>query len=362
MTIATRPTRLNALYDQQLQPVQLSKAFGIGKEGTVHPVSGQPRLAAKILHRQPVPEETAAKLRYMVDNPPPVVSCSAYRLAWPVDLIRRPKRNGTVVGYLMPQLDQDRYREIGVYFNPLRRRRRVEQRGRPFTFLHLLVMAQNVAHAVAHLHAQGHVVGDLNSRNVLANDRGQVAIIDTDSFQIVNRRDGLMHRCQVGTPEYTPPGLQQAAYADQDRTPDDDCFALAVMIYQLLFQGQHPYAGIYKDAQGDAVTTVAERIGQSTFAHGPQTKVKHRASPADAVIWKDSPLKKQFQTAFRRNGRRVTAEEWIKAIEQAGRDTVQCRRNPRHHRLAKPGSKCTWCSYKKLTGIEPFPQPGETRH
>ena len=309
MTSRESPTPLTALYDHRLQSVNLGPALASGGEGAIHPAASHPGLVAKIMHRQPLPCHLADKLRYMVQNPPPVVACSAYRLAWPASIITRPKRNGEPVGYLMSHIDQYRYREIGAYFNPARRRRMAQQRGRPYTFLHLLAMAQNVAHAVAHIHRQGHLVADLNSRNVLANDRGQVALVDTDSFQIVEALTQRVHVSAVGTPEYTTPRLQNHGLASKPRTQGDDLFAIAVLIYQLLFQGHHPFAGVYTQDHAE-INTLADRIRLGTFVHGPQTKVRHRPVNATALIWSDTPLKRQFQTAFRRRGDRTSAQGW----------------------------------------------------
>ena len=355
MPAQTATAPLTALYDQQLAPVSAGAIIGRGREGIVRLTDTHPGMVAKIMRQQPMPSDLDEKLRYMVENPPPIVRCSAYRLAWPISLIQRPKRAGRTVGYLMPQLDQDRYREIGAYFNPTRRRRQAERRGSSYSYLHLLTMASNLAHAITHLHAQGHVVGDLNSRNILTNDQGRIAIIDTDSFQIRNTETGNLHRCGVGTPEYTAPRLQGVSFTELDQQADDDQFALAAMVYQLLFQGQHPFAGRYRMEKGESINTLADRIRLGSFVHGPQTKVKHRASEGTAIIWQDSPFKKQFQTAFRRRGVRTTAEQWTTVIDEVAATLQRCHSNPGHHHF---GHRCTWCAYRKATGVEPFPQVG----
>ena len=355
MTTTTLARRLTAIYDSKMNPVQLGKPFGAGKEGTVYPAITHPGIAAKILHQYPLPEDIADKLKYMIENPPPVTKSIAYHLAWPKELINRPKRNGRPVGYMMPQIDRDRYREIGTYFNPARRRKHAEQRGHPCTFLHLMTMASSLAHAIAHIHDQGHIIGDLNSRNVLANNRGQVAIIDIDSFQIHNRDTGKIHRCTVGTPEYTPPQLQGIKFTEKDRTTDDDLFALAVMIYQIIFQGNHPFSGQYQKQDGTEINNIVERIKLGTFVNGKQTQIKHTANENIATIWKDNPFKHQFQTAFRRTGARTTAANWAEQIDEAGRALVRCRRNYLHHHFKS--AKCTWCACQKINGVEPFPEP-----
>lgn len=350
------PAPLSHLYDQDGQPVVLEEAFAKGSEGAVHVAASHPGAVAKIMHQQPLPQSQIDKLFYMVDNQPPFAASSAYRIAWPTSVVLRTKKNPRAVGFLMPQMDADKFAEIGTFFNPARRGRRALKRNRAYTFLHLLGMALNLSHAVAHIHSQGHVIGDLNSRNILASDRGQIAVIDTDSFHIIEEGTERVHRCSVGTPEYTPPRLQGVPFAKRDRKRDDDQFALAVMIYQLLFQGQHPFSGQYVDRdEKQDLTTLPQRIAQGSFVHGPQTKINHSPGTGAYIIWRDSPLKKQFRTAFRRKGKRTEANEWAEAIERSAADIRPCPDSKLHHYF--PPGPCTWCQYRERTGHEPFAFP-----
>ena len=346
-----------ALYSGQ-QKIQLNHPIGAGREGTVHPVSHDTELAVKLIGASnPDPEKTAKKLEVMVEHPPSATTSRHYRITWPAAIIRTPKRRGKTVGYIMPMLDPSRYHPIGSYLNPARRRKLTTGRKQGYTYLHLLLMARNLAKATAHLHAHGAVLGDINSRNVLATDQGRIAVIDTDSFQIKDPKSGETHRCLVGTPEYTPPRLQGEEFADTDRTEQDDLFSLAVMLYQLMVQGAHPYSGTRTEtATGTEVDNIADRITHGNFAHLSTGTTDFAATQQNELIWTDLPLKRQFNTAFQSKRPRTSATEWAQAITHVAHSLTQCRKNSLHWHFRR---YCTWCRYRRLTGIEPFPTPEE---
>lgn len=337
------------------QRISLDPPIGSGREGIVHPVSSSPNLAVKLISPQnPDPQETASKLALMVRNPLPLTESRHYRITWPTGLVSKGSKNQATVGYTMPCLDATAYRQIGSYFNPLRRRRLLRRRERGYSYLNLLAVARNLSLAVAHVHRHGALIGDLNSRNVLANDRARVAIIDTDSFQVADPDSGEIHRCLVGTPEYTPPRLQGTEFSAADRTMDDDLFSLAIMLYQLLIQGTHPYAGTSPQAHDNLPNDIATRIAQGKFAHRKAQQEGAGPTLASAIIWEDLPLKRQFNGAFQDHRPRTTAQAWANAISQAAHNLRQCSKNPLHRHFKR---WCTWCRYRTATGVEPFPFP-----
>lgn len=54
---------------------------------------------------------------------------------------------------------------------------------------------------------------------------------------------GVFH-CDVGVPLWTPPELQGRDFRGLTRTKNHDRFGLAVLMFQLLFMGRHPFAGV----------------------------------------------------------------------------------------------------------------------
>src|SRR5436305_1951244 len=95
------------------------------------------------------------------------------------------------------------------------------------------------------LHSRDYVVGDVNESNILVADTALITVVDTDSFQVRDPDGKTVFHCPVAKPEFTPPELQGRQLHDVDRVPAHDRFGLAVLIFQLLMEGTHPFAGIY---------------------------------------------------------------------------------------------------------------------
>jgi DNA-binding helix-hairpin-helix protein with protein kinase domain len=50
--------------------------------------------------------------------------------------------------------------------------------------------------------------------------------------------------CRVGRPEFIPPELVHKDWEKTVRHPSSDLFALAVHLYALLMEGEHPFRGV----------------------------------------------------------------------------------------------------------------------
>ena len=337
--------------------ITLTKMIGSGTEGAVYEIKGKETIVAKVFHQKPSDSALEEKLQSMLNHPPSKIKNSTFRIAWPTDLIYQGPPGTQIVGFIMPRINTEQFQEIGVYLNPARRRMRTDNRTKGFSYLHLLNLANNLAVCVSNIHENGHVIGDINSKNILANDRGQIAVIDTDSFQITDQHTQKIHHCNVGSPEYTPPHLQGIKFSSVDRTDQDDLFALAVMIYQILIQGHHPYSGVPAHTKGrrkPIPTTITEKIKIGTFVHLDEPKMLQIATQSSTAIWKRLPLKRQFKRAFTRSDQRQSARKWADDIEKIAQRVKICPKNSQHYYF---GQGCTWCHYKTLTKVEPFPSP-----
>ncbi|MBI4492661.1 MAG: hypothetical protein HY690_07710 [Chloroflexi bacterium] len=139
----------------------------------------------------------------------------------------------------MPRVDFDTSKLLLSLYNPRDRQLTWPQ----FTWEYLLRAGRNLASIVAALHSRGYVVGDLNESNVVVTESALVTLVDCDTMQVVDPASGTVYRCSVGKAEYTPPELQGVDFATVDRNPYHDNFALAVLIFILLMEGVHPFAG-----------------------------------------------------------------------------------------------------------------------
>jgi hypothetical protein len=154
----------------------------------------------------------------------------------------------------------------------------------------------------------------------------------------------IVHRCPVGKAEYTPPELQGVNFQTTDRSVEHDRFGLAVLIFQLLMAGFHPFAGVLVNQ------TAVERVDlhcmkQGWFPYQPQSQVR---PPLHAPCFDllHPQLRKLFGRAFvtgqRQPDQRPSAEEWQEALEKAAQTLVTCAREPSHI-YAGHLWRCPWC-------------------
>ena len=82
------------------------------------------------------------------------------------------------------------------------------------------------------------------------------------------------------------------------RTADHDRFGLAVLIFQLLFMGRHPFAGRHPQR----ALTVETAIQEGLFAFGAEAALKGWEPPPFSLRLRDvsPPLAHLFERAFGR--------------------------------------------------------------
>jgi serine/threonine protein kinase len=325
----------------------LGDRLGGGGEGDVYDAGRD--LVAKVFHKPDA--ERGAKIRAMLANPPKS-SGDHPILAWPIDALHH-AGCGEVIGYLMPKIE-----------NPISLMRVMSVTGRKkagmlwITLRHQMVIASNIATAFQIAHAAGYVIGDVNSGNVMLNQKGHATLIDTDSFQ-VPRPAGGVFRCLVGVAEYTPPELHGRKYRDFDRLEEHDRFGLAVLIYELLMQSNHPFRG--EDHQG---RTIGQLIAAREFPTSTRGSGVTRPPEVPALATLHPKLERLFVECFGAGltdpARRPSAARWREALRTALGDLKQCSENPLHH-FANRNPGCPWCEIRyriqiaKQGGYEYFP-------
>ena len=206
-------------------PVVIGDRIGRGGEGTVYTVANADRLALKLYHQLGAVRESHLKALIKATR-----FGASPAVAWPKQRVL--DQSKATVGFLM-----DAYcdaKPIHELYTPLSRRNCFPAANAAF----LKRTALNLSRVVARLHDDGFVIGDLNHSSVLVFPNATVRLVDADSFPVAPN-----FICRVGTPEYMSAGLQGADLNLVSRSPHHDMFALSVLIYQLLFDGRHPFAG-----------------------------------------------------------------------------------------------------------------------
>ena len=260
-------------------PLSTGKLIGAGGEGEVYEDRSDPTMVIKVLHPQHATPERAAKLQAMCTNPPQ----DAREFSWP----NMVETDSGGLHYRMPKASGragTAYRFISA-----NERRQLPQHQQNYEYR--ANIGVRIAEAFRRLHAIHVRIGDVNPSNILVSDDGSVMLIDCDSFQIPGPPGHQPYPCVVGSPEYTAPEIDD--FRRQFRSQDSDNFALAVLLYQLLSNGSHPYQGI--DASpGEAVSNIRERIKDHRFAHQP------RGGSVEAHAWAGEELAHHARASARR--------------------------------------------------------------
>jgi DNA-binding helix-hairpin-helix protein with protein kinase domain len=319
------------LVDQQGHPYSLERQLASGGEGAVFTLVNDPHSVAKVYHK-PSSTQTVEKLVAMVALANPNLLALA---AWPSSLLLN-ARTRQVTGFIMPRLID--CQPIQQLYNPVQRLKSFPRAGWTFQ----IRAARNLAASFDEVHKAGCLVGDVNQSNAQVSSQALVRLIDCDSFQV--RANGKLYECEVGVPHYTPPELQGKSFRGLVRTENHDRFGLAVLIYQLLFVGRHPYAGVYR---GSGDPSFEQLITEYRFAQGPMAPSWGMEPPPYTPTFDDIPASVGFlfRRAFERgseNGSRPRATEWVSALTQLEQECVECTADS-GHKYWRGARGCVWC-------------------
>src|SRR5208337_2092846 len=215
----------------------------------------------------------------------------------------------------------------------------------------LVRAAKNLAAAFYVIHQYGYVIGDVNEGNILVNDRACVRLIDCDSFQVRSREQ--IYCCEVGVAQFTPPEIQKSGNFRLERTANHDNFGLAILIFQLLFLGRHPYAGVYS---GKEDMPIGKAIAGFRFAYSKHAHTKAIAAPPNSVGLAIVPgeLADLFERAFAERGTspvgRPSAGDWWDLLDPLENKLRRCSADSVHHYYAGLSS-CPWCRLEEVSGV-----------
>ncbi|KHG39122.1 WD-40 repeat-containing serine/threonine protein kinase, partial [Aphanizomenon flos-aquae 2012/KM1/D3] len=302
---------------------------------------------AKIYH-SPTPERVQ-KLAVMIANPPTEPNSHLHHVsfAWPKSALKNAQ--GDCVGFLMPEI-KDGKELINVYNYSLRKASKLEIDWR---FLH--TTALNIVSIIEALHAAGYVLGDIKQQNILVNNRALPSIIDTDSFQVKNPKNGKVYRCLVGSPGYTPPELMGKDFASIEQTEVHDRFRLGVIIYQLLFSGNNHFQGKWTGAGENPEPDEIIRRGLWLYSANSLIEPVPRTIPMIIVhpAIRECFLK-CFNDGHKNPNLRPTAREWLEALRTGNDNLTICGRVDSHY-YSRTFGNCYWCDRYTNLGVDIFP-------
>jgi DNA-binding helix-hairpin-helix protein with protein kinase domain len=292
------------VYDPKGLPEKLGKKTNSGGEGSIWTLES-PKLAnavVKLFHPQKLAERGFAdhmekKIRAMnqIDN-------DDQSMAWPRFSVYN--KNRQFIGFVMRRVEG---KELSMVMHPLASKPlcRGWNRGQ------YIRLALDLAMRTKTLHQKGIVLGDINPNNFLAHlSQHSLCFIDTDSYQFSS--NGKTYRCLVGMPEYTPPEYQGLSFRTFDRTRESDHFALAVLIFQILMRGKHPFDIVGGEGP-------VQNIKRGNFPYG--TNQAHLIPKGAWIrLWSHLPrrIKTMFHKAFidgvKKPSARPSPDDWTHVL------------------------------------------------
>lgn len=219
-----------------------------------------------------------------------------------------------------------------------------------------VVILISLCDVVDRLHKRGQVIGDFNSNNIKVDNKGNVKLVDVDSYHFKSGK--TVYPCMVCAPGYIAPELikkcRGSTYEEVFEkggitfTEETDRFALAIHCFRMLMNGCHPFT-CKKNAQNvgsTPVPSVDKRVekGETPFF----TTVTNFTTPdwAPDVTSLPTYIRELFMRAFvdgyKNPSLRPTAKEWSNALKKYQHDIVNCRVESRHW-YWKQLNTCPYC-------------------
>jgi DNA-binding helix-hairpin-helix protein with protein kinase domain len=264
--------------------IDVSDPIGSGAQATVTALEvGGEKFAAKIFHN--ATSQVVQKVTAMIENPPSnlstVIEGVEYPLlTWPLRLLYDPS-SSEVVGYLMKLVDLKNSFTLDYFYDHnLRKKLSSPEEG---ALSCRLEIARNLSAVVSDLHRLSHYCIDFKPQNIrVFKSTHVVTLIDCDGFSVVDKLEATNEDFPIESL-----GEQQ------------DLYALAVIIFQLLDQGLHPFQGIPNESF-DAPATNDEKAAQGLYPYGLEDHPLIRPNQQSIHRCFSTGIRELFDRAFSR--------------------------------------------------------------
>lgn len=270
-------------------------------------------------------------------------------LAWPSRLI---EEDGVAIGYVMPLVNLNDSFPLDYYYDKILFKKLNAPDEAALSFK--IDVAKNLSSVVSDLHNNGHYFIDLKPQNIrVFRKTHDVTLLDCDGFSIQSK-NGIRYPADLISTDYIAPEVTRENLQPKELGEYQDRYALAVILFQLLNNGTHPFQGILiSDIKN--VHTNDEKAAAGLYPHGkienPQIKPR---SHSIHHLWQDS-TRDLFDRAFAGSPeRRPSAKEWADHFKNilSKRELVRCDKYPNQVAHMRYRDKnCPECYLEKIPKI-----------
>ena len=225
-------------------PLHLSAAdeLASGGEGTVYRCPGHDSFVIKLYKRDIV--ENPGKQKAVMERLRDMLSIEALKkdrdIAWPQRIVYDADKR--VSGFVMRTVS-------GTPVSSLQGPERIRKLFPGWDRKDLALVARNFLAKMQLLADHGVLVNDFNPANFIVGKDHGVRLIDCDSFQIPSADGGAPHVATSYFASHVAPEiLRNPALLKQPRGPEQARFGAAIIVFQLLMCGLHPYSHTFGES------------------------------------------------------------------------------------------------------------------
>lgn len=328
-----------------------SSRLGRGATATVYKAKFRNKLiAAKIF--APEKKPNIEKISAMISLDPDYVRIDGdgkkhAQLAWPSGLLK--DSDDVVRGFMMPLLDSKKSLSIDHFYDLTLADKHSRKSELALSFK--VEIARNLSNIIHSLHSDGHHLIDIKPQNILVQKNTHfVSILDCDGFSVKTNKTRMA--AELMSTDYISPEAYQKKLLPSELGKQQDLYALAVILFQLLNNGTHPFQGILQtDLNVGSTNDEKAAAGLYPHATSPNPLIKPRKQSVHH-LW-DSKTVRLFERAFSNpdysgSGRmnRPTAKVWRDHFDGIlnNQGIHMCRdvpNDPRHMSFGE--NKCPTC-------------------
>ncbi len=357
-----------------IEELVVGEKLGTGAVGNVFAIIAPPQFADSAVKIYLDPKAfDAEKIGTLVEKVPAqlwtgLTSGAQYpQYAWPQHIVYAKStfaKGLQPVGFLMPKVDSLATVTLDAYFDPSSGKMKGLD-GHRLALPRRVAIAINLCRLLGDLHS-GHVYCiDFKPKNILANrNGGQVTLLDCDSYSVVSN-NGNYHPATHLSRGYVAPEVLKNKSVSADLAETQDCFALAVGLFQVFNYGISPFSGKINKGWLEAGDDDA-RVGAGYYPYGLHPNPAINPLPQSVHDCLPVSLRQMFDRAFREGKGRPTAREWedvLRGLREKAK-YVTCKEypnDPEHIHFA--GLPCCRCERDKRI-VEPeasgaSPQPSD---
>lgn len=275
------------------------------------------------------------------------------QLAWPVALLKDNQNQN--VGYLMKLFDKKNSFPLDYYYDSILFKKMNSPSEAALSFK--LEIAKNLSYLVNEIHSHGHFFIDLKPQNILiTKDKHLVSFLDCDGFSITDK-SGRKFPADLVSMDYISPEVTKNKLLPKDLDEKQDRYALAVVLFQLLNNGTHPFQGILRNKNLNSATN-DQNAADELYPYGlePNNEISPRPQSVHHLWPKE--LRELFDKAFIGTpSQRPSAVAWWKYMKEllANKELARCPKKPddvSHIRFK--GKGCPACYLETLSQIKPI--------